>query len=86
MRCAGLYSTHGGMRNEFKILAEKLERTRPLTIHRRNIKMCLKAIGQENGDWVHHKIFIFWDITPCGLLKINRHFGREYDHNLQGRK
>jgi hypothetical protein len=24
------------------------------------------------------KSYIFWDITPCSLLKINRRFGRTY--------
>jgi hypothetical protein len=26
---------------------------------------------------------IFWDITPCSSLKVNRHFGRTYRLHLQ---
>jgi hypothetical protein len=29
---------------------------------------------------------IFWDITPCSPLKINRRFGGTYRLHLQGRK
>jgi hypothetical protein len=30
------------------------------------------------------KSTIFWNITPCIPLKVNRHFGRTYRFNLQG--
>jgi hypothetical protein len=29
---------------------------------------------------------IFWDITPCSPLKVNRHFGGAYRLQLQGRR
>jgi hypothetical protein len=29
--------------------------------------------------------FIFWDITPYGLLKVNRRFGEKRPPRLQGR-
>jgi hypothetical protein len=29
---------------------------------------------------------IFWDITPCSPLRVNRHFGGTYRLHLQGRK
>jgi hypothetical protein len=32
------------------------------------------------------KSTIFWDITPCSLLKVNRRFGGTYRLHLQGRK
>jgi hypothetical protein len=32
------------------------------------------------------KISIFWDITPCSLVKVNRHFGGTYCLHLQGRR
>jgi hypothetical protein len=32
------------------------------------------------------KISIFWDITPCSSLKVNRCFGGTYCLYLQGRK
>jgi hypothetical protein len=32
------------------------------------------------------KSTIFWDITPCSLLSVNRRFGRTYRLYLQGRK
>jgi hypothetical protein len=30
------------------------------------------------------KSFIFWDITPCSLLKVNRRFGGTCHLHLQG--
>jgi hypothetical protein len=32
------------------------------------------------------KSTIFWDITPCSPVKVNRRFGRIYRLHLQGRK
>jgi hypothetical protein len=32
------------------------------------------------------KSAIFWDITPCSPLKVNRRFGGTYDLHHQGRK
>jgi hypothetical protein len=32
------------------------------------------------------KSSIFWDITPCSALKVNRHFKETFRLNLQGRK
>jgi hypothetical protein len=29
---------------------------------------------------------IFWDITPCSLLSVNRRFGGTYRLHLQGHK
>jgi hypothetical protein len=29
---------------------------------------------------------VFWDITPCRLLSVNRRFGGIYHLHLQGRK
>jgi hypothetical protein len=29
---------------------------------------------------------MFWDIMPCSLLKVNRHFGRTSHLHLQGRR
>jgi hypothetical protein len=29
---------------------------------------------------------IFWDITPCSLLRVSRRFGRTYRLHVQGRK
>jgi hypothetical protein len=29
---------------------------------------------------------IFWDVTPCGPLKVNRRFRGTYDLNLHGRR
>jgi hypothetical protein len=31
------------------------------------------------------RVLIFWDITPCSPLKVNRRFGRTYDLHLQNR-
>jgi hypothetical protein len=31
------------------------------------------------------KSSIFWDITPCSVLKVNRRFGQIYRLHLQGR-
>jgi hypothetical protein len=41
-RWMGLYSTHGGMRKEFNISAEKLWRTSPLAMHKIILKWVLK--------------------------------------------
>jgi hypothetical protein len=30
------------------------------------------------------KGYIFWDITPCSLVRVNRCFGATYRLNLQG--
>jgi hypothetical protein len=35
---------------------------------------------------VFMKSTIFWDITPCSPLRVNRPFGGTYCHHLQGRK
>jgi hypothetical protein len=32
------------------------------------------------------KSIIFWDMTPCSPLKVNRRFGGTYLFHLQGRK
>jgi hypothetical protein len=32
------------------------------------------------------KSIVFWDITPCSLLKVNRRFGGTYRLHLQGRR
>jgi hypothetical protein len=31
------------------------------------------------------KSYLFWDITPCSPLKVNRRFGGTYRLHLQGR-
>jgi hypothetical protein len=31
------------------------------------------------------KLQMFWDITPCSLLKVKGRFGRKYYLHLQGR-
>jgi hypothetical protein len=43
-------------------------------------------IGCEVLTAVVIKSTIFWDITPCSLLKHNRHFGETYLLDLQGRR
>jgi hypothetical protein len=47
----------GKMRNEYKILAGKPERRRPLALRRRywedNIKMDLRGLWWESMDWMH---------------------------------
>jgi hypothetical protein len=32
------------------------------------------------------KSSIFWDVTPCSLLKVNQRFGGRCRHHLQGRR
>jgi hypothetical protein len=32
------------------------------------------------------KSTVFWDITPCSPLKVNRHFGGKYRLHIQDRK
>jgi hypothetical protein len=43
-------------------------------------------IGFEVLTAVIMKSTIFWDITPCSPLKVNRRFGGTYRLHLQGRK
>jgi hypothetical protein len=43
-------------------------------------------VGFEVRTAVVIKSTIFWDITPCSILKVNRRFGGIYRLHLQGRK
>jgi hypothetical protein len=43
-------------------------------------------VGFEFLTTVVMKSSVFWDITPCSPLQVNRSFGRTYRLNLQGRK
>jgi hypothetical protein len=43
-------------------------------------------VGFEVLTAVIMKITIFWDITPCSPLSVNRRFGGTYCLHLQGRK
>jgi hypothetical protein len=45
-----------------------------------------RIIGVEVLTAVVIKSAIFWDITPCSLLKVNRCFGGTYCLHFQGRK
>jgi hypothetical protein len=49
-----------------------------------------KLIGSYTGFGVLTAVdmnsFVFWDITPCILLKANQSFGGKCDLRLQGRK
>jgi hypothetical protein len=51
------YSTNGDKRNAYRILVENLEGKRPLGRPRRrwvdNIKMDLREIGWDGGDWIN---------------------------------
>jgi hypothetical protein len=46
----------------------------------------MEYVGFEVLTAVVMKSSIFWDITPCSLLKVNRGFGGTYRHHLQGRR
>jgi hypothetical protein len=43
----------------------------------------LICVGFEVLTAVAMKSTIFWDITPCSPLKVNRRFGGTYRHHLQ---
>jgi hypothetical protein len=53
----GACSTHGRVRNAYKILVGKSEGNRPLGRHKRrweyNVGMDLREIGWENVEWIH---------------------------------
>jgi hypothetical protein len=53
----GACSTHGDMRNGYKILVGEPEGKRPLRRPRHrwegNIRMDLREIGWEGADWIH---------------------------------
>jgi hypothetical protein len=43
-------------------------------------------VGFEVFTAVIMKTIIFWDVTPCSLLRCNRRFGGTYRLHLQGRR
>jgi hypothetical protein len=43
-------------------------------------------VGTEVLTAVVMKSTIFWDITPCSPLSVNRRFGGTYGLHFQGRK
>jgi hypothetical protein len=43
-------------------------------------------VGFEVLTAADMKLSIFWDITPCSSLKVNRCFGGTYRFHLQGRR
>jgi hypothetical protein len=43
-------------------------------------------VGFEVLTAVVIKSNLFWDITPCSLLEVNRRFGGKYLRHLQGRR
>jgi hypothetical protein len=43
-------------------------------------------IMKETFKWVNIKSIIFWDMTRCSPLKLNRRFGETYRLHLQGRR
>jgi hypothetical protein len=45
-----------------------------------------ESVGFEVLTAVVKKSIIFWDITPCNPLKVNRRFGWTYCLHLQGRR
>jgi hypothetical protein len=51
-----------------------------------NIKMHIREIRWGSMDWINLKSTVFWDITPCSPLRVNRRFGGTYRLHLQGRK
>jgi hypothetical protein len=46
----------------------------------------LGCVGFEALTAVVRNSSVFWDITACDPLKVNRHFGGTCRHHLQGRK
>jgi hypothetical protein len=51
-------------------------------------------ITEDNGNYVGFEVltavvmksYIFWDITSCSPIKVNRRFGGTYRLHLQGRR
>jgi hypothetical protein len=78
MNWAGHVTRMGDKGNAYRILVGKPEGKRPLGRPRTrwvdNIKMDLKKMST-----------IFWDITPCSPLKVNRRFGGTYRLHIRGR-
>jgi hypothetical protein len=48
-------------------------------------KTAVYIVGFEVLTAVVMKSFIFWDVTPCSLLKVDRRFGGTFRFHLQGR-
>jgi hypothetical protein len=44
------------------------------------------AVEIGSGLMIYIKSTIFWDITPCSPLNVNRRFGGTYRLYLQGRR
>jgi hypothetical protein len=55
-----------------------------------SVTSCFETVKQNIGfevlTTVVMKSTIFWDITPCSPLKVNRRFGGTYHLHLQGRR
>jgi hypothetical protein len=81
------------------IFVGKPKGKRPLRKPRRrwedNIEMGLRDIGWGGKVWINLvqdrdqwrtlvKNSIFWGVTPCSLLKVNRRFGGTCGLNLEG--
>jgi hypothetical protein len=45
-----------------------------------------RELGYKALTTVAMKSSIFWDTTPCSLVKVNRLFGRKYRLHLQDRR
>jgi hypothetical protein len=54
--------------------------------HQNVSKIPLDYVGSEVLTAVVMKSTIFWDITPCSPLSVNRRFGGTYRLHLHGRK
>jgi hypothetical protein len=60
-------STHGEIRNDYRVLVEKPEGKRPLTL-----------LTHRCEDNIKMKITAFWDIAPCSLVEVDRRYSRGY--------
>jgi hypothetical protein len=67
-----------------QIKEDKMNGTR--SMHTKFLSEYLKEEDHMNTIYLFVKNTIFWDITPCSPLKVNRSFGRTYLLHLQGQK
>jgi hypothetical protein len=53
--------------------------------HQADLLGCKRVRFPACRIWSQLKNYIFWDTTPCSLVKINRRLGRTYRPHLQSR-
>jgi hypothetical protein len=67
-------------------LCEFYENNRVVTFICRNVYNSCSCVGFEVLTSVKMSMFVFWVVTPCGLVGRYHRFGETYHFHLQGSK